>query len=584
MRARDRGRASARTASVESRTGSGRPGLRRRLAAVAADCVALALVWFALLAPDQPDRLVPLAFVRLPVEGIVVCLLALSLSHRTARAGTVLAVVVGVPLGVLSLLKVLGLGFFGVLDRPFNVVTDAGHLGSGLGFVGDSFGPAAEVAAVLGAVLLAVLLLVGLPVSVARLAALVERRRRAAWAVATVLAVLWLGAAGSGVQVAPHEPLAAADAVGLGVSQVRDTAAAVQRQQTIDRAVAADAYRAPGTADLAGLRGKDVVVAFVESYGRVAVEGPTSTGVQAVLDAGSTRLAASGYASRSAFLTSPTFGGLSWLAHATLQSGVWVDNQWSYDRLLSGDRTSLTSAFGRAGWRTVAVLPSDRRPWPEGQAYYGFDKVYDTSNLGYAGPTFGFSSMPDQFALQAFQRLERSPKVRAPVMAEVDLASSHGPWAPLPTMLGWDQLGDGSVFQHVHDQAESAATLWDHRDRVPAAYMTSIGYTMTALVSYVERYGGDNLVLVLLGDHQPATIVSGYGGNHDVPVTVIARDPEVIAQVSAWGWQDGLRPDATAPVWRMDTFRDRILGGFSSSPPSTPSRIGAKAAPGNGPR
>jgi hypothetical protein len=358
----------------------------------------------------------------------------------------------------------------------------------------------------------------------------------------------------------------------------------VQRLQTFDRAVAADAYRAPGTADLAGLKGKDVVVAFVESYGRVAVQGPTSTGVQAVLDAGSKQLAASGYASRSAFLTSPTFGGLSWLAHATLQSGVWVDNQWSHDRLLSGDRTSLTSAFGRAGWRTVAVLPSDRRPWPEGQAYYGFDKVYDTSNLGYTGPTFGFSSMPDQFALQAFQRLERPAKPRAPVMAEVDLASSHGPWAPLPTMLGWDQLGDGSVFQHVHDQAESASTLWNHRDRVPAAYMTAIGYTMTALISYVERFGGDNLVLVLLGDHQPATIVSGFGGNHDVPVTVIARDPKVIAQVSGWGWQDGLRPDATAPVWRMDTFRDRFVGGFSSYPASTPSPVGAKAEPGTGPR
>ena len=290
-----------------------------------------------------------------------------------------------------------------------------------------------------------------------------------------------------------------------------------------------------------------------------------------MLDAGSRRLRASGYAARSAFLTSPTFGGVSWLAHATLQSGLWVDNQWSYDRLLSGDRTSLNKAFGRAGWRTVAVLPSDRGAWPEGQAYYGFDTIYDSSSLGYAGPGFGFSSMPDQYALKAFERRELGAGRRAPVMAEIDLASSHGPWAPLPSMLPWDGMGDGSVFERIHGRAESAAALWSHRDRVPAAYMTSIAYSLTALISFVERYGDDHLVLVLLGDHQPASIISGFGGNHDVPITVIARDPKVIARISAWGWQNGLRPGSGAPVWRMDAFRDRFLAAYSGPAGAVPS-------------
>ena len=29
--------------------------------------------------------------------------------------------------------------------------------------------------------------------------------------------------------------------------------------------------------------------------------------------------------------------------------------------------------------------------------------------------------------------------------------------------------------------------------------------------------------MIMLGDHQPATIVSGHDPGHDVPVTVIAR-------------------------------------------------------------
>ncbi|MCW2492864.1 MAG: hypothetical protein JWN47_2228, partial [Frankiales bacterium] len=54
----------------------------------------------------------------------------------------------------------------------------------------------------------------------------------------------------------------------------------------------------------------------------------------------------------------------------------------------------------------------------------------------------------------------------------------------------------------------------------------------------------------------------GPGASHDVPITIIARDPAVMDRISGWGWQDGLRPDANAPVWPMDAFRDRFLTAF----------------------
>src|SRR5262249_11192032 len=77
---------------------------------------------------------------------------------------------------------------------------------------------------------------------------------------------------------------------------------------------------------------------------------------------------------------------------------------------------------------------------------------------------------------------------------------------------------------------------------------------LSALVSYVEKYGDDNLVLVFLGDHQPSPLVTGAGAGRDVPITIVARDRAVLDRVSGWGWQDGLRPGPGAPVWRMDTF------------------------------
>src|SRR6185503_19397283 len=102
-----------------------------------------------------------------------------------------------------------------------------------------------------------------------------------------------------------------------------------------------------------------------------------SPGVAGVADRGTAELRAAGFASRSAFLTSPTFGGLSWLAHSTLQSGIRVDGQRRYDQLVANDRLTLTRAFKRAGWRAVGVMPANHRAWPQGSTYCHCDKVYD---------------------------------------------------------------------------------------------------------------------------------------------------------------------------------------------------------------
>ena len=192
---------------------------------------------------------------------------------------------------------------------------------------------------------------------------------------------------------------------------------------------------------------------------------------------------------------------------------------------------------------------------------------YDLRNLGYRGPRFSYAPMPDQYALAAFQRAERAPG-HAPVMAEITLVSSHSPWSPIPRLLDWGRVGDGSVF---HDpaarQGGPAGSVLGGPDRLRAAYRDSVAYSLSTLVSYVLTYGDDDLVLVYLGDHQPAPVVTGAGAGRDVPVTIVARDPRVLARVAGWGWQPGLRPDPRAPVWRMDAFRDRFLTAFGPAAP-----------------
>jgi hypothetical protein len=86
---------------------------------------------------------------------------------------------------------------------------------------------------------------------------------------------------------------------------------------------------------------------------------------------------------------------------------------------------------------------------------------------------------------------------------------------------------------------------------------------MGSLISFVRRYGDKDTVVLLMGDHQPATFVSGQDATHDVPVSIIARDPRVMARIAGWGWQDGLLPSPHAPVWPMAGFRDRFLTAFA---------------------
>jgi Sulfatase len=341
----------------------------------------------------------------------------------------------------------------------------------------------------------------------------------------------------------------------------------IRDQRAFARAAAQDPLAGtPGNRLLTGLRGKDVLLVFVESHGRVAVQDSSfAPGVDAVLDSGTRRLDAAGFHTRSAFLTSPTFGAISWLAHSTLQSGLWIDSQQRYDVAVTSSRVTLSDAFARAGWRTVADVPADTRDWPQA-SFYGYDKVYDSRNVGYAGPRFGYPTMPDQYTLHAFHRLELAKKHRRPVMAEIDLVSSHAPWSRTPHMIPESRVGDGSAFDGMPERLPSQTVIWRSPERVRAAYGQSIEYSLRAVISFVLHHADRNTVLVVLGDHQPATIVTGAGADHDVPITVIARDRAVVDRIDGWGWQPGMRPQPNAPVWRMDAFRDRFLDAFGPRP------------------
>ncbi|MFJ2111565.1 MULTISPECIES: sulfatase [unclassified Streptomyces] len=526
----------------------------------------------ALLLPNQLTDLTPGAFVRIPVEGIFGAAVLLVLPPAARR---IAAMVAGAVLGLVTILKVLDMGFYSVLDRPFDPVLDWILFDDGESFLRDSIGQVGAIGAVIGVVVGVLALLVLSMLAVVRLSGLLARNNAVATRATLVLGTAWVAVSAVGAQVA-GAPLASRATSELAQSRVEQVTADRKDEVEFAKEASVDAYRdTPSDELLTGLRGKDVVFAFIESYGRSAIEDPAmAPQVGKALADSTDRLKAAGFASRSGFLTSPVAGAGSWLAHSTFMSGLWIKNQQRYDTVTKSKRLSLTGAFRRAdAWRTVGIMPGVTRAWPESK-FYGFDTYYDSRQLGYKGPKFSWAPVPDQFSLKTFQDRENGKPGRKPLMSEIILVSSHNPWAPIPKMLDWDKLGDGTVYHSIKEEGEDPKEVWKDPKKVRTEYRRSIEYSVDSLVSYVEKYGDDNTVLVFLGDHQPNKTVTGENAGRDVPIAMVARDPAVLDRIDSWGWTDGLKPAPDAPVWPMDTFRDRFLKAYGPKPgaPSPSSR------------
>ena len=536
---------------------------------------ALALLWFALLLPDRIYQISLSAFVRVPIELLVLVAVALVLPTWPRR---IVASVAGVLFGVLIFAKFLNMGYYDLLDRAFNPVTDWAEIAQAKGVLQDAIG--AKLTNVVAVVLVIglVLILAAIIAAAIHITAVAARHRRGSVRGLAALTAIWGLSAGLSLQLIPGSPIASASETGLAVAQVRATQAALADPRVFGQAIHSPDPEAaiPASDLLTGLRGKDVLIVFVESYGQVAVQGTTfSPGVDAVLQQQNSMLTNAGWTTQSAWMGSPTSGGISWLAHSTVQSGLWVNSQQRYDELLASQRFTLSDAFDKAGWHTVADDPSDNTTWVPGTTFYHYAQTYNRLNVGYHGPSFSYSAMPDQYLLAEFQRLELTPGHK-PVMAEIDTTSSHTPWAPLPSMVPWNQVGNGSIFNAQRGTAADVARVWSNANSVRQFYGQSIQYSMTALTSWVTQLNDPNLVLILMGDHQPHSTVSGNAPDNQVPISVITRSPSVLKQMSSWNWQNGLLPTSSAPLEPMDAFRNQFLNTFSSNTPAP------EAAPAQG--
>jgi hypothetical protein len=302
---------------------------------------------------------------------------------------------------------------------------------------------------------------------------------------------------------------------------------------------------------------------FVESYGAATYDDPAyAARLAAARAALADAVAATGRAAVSAFVESPTFGGASWLAHASLLAGVEVRDGDAYNLLTTQPRGNLVRAFSAEGYRTVALMPGLHQDWREGAAFYGFDEIYGAGRLDYRGPAFGWWRIPDQFALAKLDRLEVAPVRRPPLFVFFPTINSHAPFRPLPPYQpDWKRLVSERPYDAgVETAGRDEAALWQN---LAPAYADAVGYALTTLAGYLRERPREDLVLIVLGDHQPPAGVAGERPGWEVPVHVIASRRAVVDALLAGGFVPGLEPRRPA-LGRTHELTPVLLRAFGS--------------------
>ncbi|AHM02990.1 putative membrane protein [Roseibacterium elongatum DSM 19469] len=517
-----------------------------------------------LIQPNHPAAMTWAALLVFPLELPAILLGLIAMPRR--GWGRLLRAALVVVLTLIAVLKAADFAMFVALGRGFNPVADLALIEAAFRLSTGAIGLLPSIAA-----------------ACAALIAVVGVGRALWWAtgvwagiappshMAKGLAVAGILCAGVAVAEIGHAmgrwtltlpPPGAAFTARVGVERVQMARATLADLRAFEAAAANDPYAGRDTL----LRGidRDVLVVFVESYGRTSLDTPFYTDTHlATLRRAQDRLAAQGLSMRSGFLAAPTRGGQSWLSHATFANGLWIADQTSYGAVLASGRQSLFHLASEAGFRTAAVMPQITLDWPEA-ALMGFETVLAAEDLGYAGLPFNWVTMPDQFTFAALDRLLRDGRDDRPLFAQLALGSSHAPWVPVPDLVAWDEIGDGTVFNAMALSGDPPEVVWRDRDRVRDQYRQAVDYALRVVFDYVARHADTPPLIFVIGDHQAAGFVA-LDDRPDVPVHVIGPD-HLVAETALWGWSEGLIPDAETEVRSMADMRNLILDSYSHPP------------------
>jgi hypothetical protein len=108
------------------------------------------------------------------------------------------------------------------------------------------------------------------------------------------------------------------------------------------------------------------------------------------------------------------------------------------------------------------------------------------------------------------------------------------------------------------------------------SYARAMAYEYQSLAGYI-REQADDVLLVVIGDHQPPAAVSGREARWDVPVHVVGRRERILDRLRGHGFSSGLNPRRPM-IGRMYELTPMLLDAFDGpATPAPPSKAHASA-------
>ena len=512
--------------------------------------LSLLLLTLLLRLPGKPSQLIVDHWLYLPLEVPVIVLILLILQGKAFAAARFLLISF---LSLLLLLRVGDLISRTAFGRAFNPIAEWHLVTHGWSLTAKTLGKTEALALVAGSMTLLILIAVFLYYGLGYLAHLSKQSRRRALVTSALVTIIGIGVMGMEVYQKKNYRVGMVTFDELS-SRIEYAHKKIKDQTEFTELLATD-HVAESAPRFDALQGRDVIILFIESYGRTFIDSEQfADKADARLKSVESEILDAGLSVKSAWIDSPIRGGRSWLAHATLSSGLPLTDHARFDRLITSDRKSLPVLFSEAGWETSVLLPVVKGiKWVEGE-WYNVDRFYDRDALEYQGEDFGYVTMPDQYTLTAFENKVRTTAVR-PLMAHIGLLDSHAPWGPLPIHQPWDNVNDGSIFDGTQRHGERYS--WAKPAPVRIAYGKSLDQTLKLVGEYLARYADDGFFIVV-GDHQPASVIDGWAPSSEVPMHIISANSDLLQRLPALNFNDGMRPKENAVALPMHSVRDML--------------------------
>ncbi len=290
-----------------------------------------------------------------------------------------------------------------------------------------------------------------------------------------------------------------------------------------------------------GIKDSDVHFVVIESYGAVLFQKKEYTDIlRDVYAELQMRLNDENMLVRSGFVRSPAFGGRSWLADATLLAGVQIANQKIYDeRIRNGEKAHLLTEMKEAGYWSCYVAPGSTQASAEWKNAYPFDTYLLQDDFDYQGPNISFGAMSDQYMFYAFavNHLKEDRKEFAFYL----LVSSHTPFVRIPMYKeDWDFSQKGREYENGY--LRYFENNWLYGDELAEGYLEGIRYSLTTTVHYLTNILYGRNFMLIIGDHQPRTPVSGPNAGYPVLFHIVFPAESSLSFPEGWTLSSGLVP------------------------------------------